>query len=155
MIWSDLMPEKTIKLTGWKAAIAAIVLLILLGVRVMTFSNSTDEELLEALNMQLMSEFYPNQVERLKAALDQTDEEKIESGTSAVLNSELNILSVQTSYPFLDFSSPQNVVVKVTYNLDDETGKKEKYYLFKHGVIGNNWQYQYESNVISYYLNFL
>jgi len=149
------MPEKTIKLTGWKAAIAAIVLLILLGVRVMTFSNNTDKELLEALNMQLMSEFYPNQVERLKAALDQTDEEKIESGTSAVLNAELNILSVQTSYPFLDFSSPQNIVVKVTYNLDDEAGKKEKYYLFKHGVIGSNWQYQYESNVISYYLNFL
>lgn len=149
------MPEKTIKLTGLNAIIASAILLAVLFVRLTSIGQNTDEKLLNALDFQLMSEFYPNQVARMKAALEQTDLAAIEGDVSSILKARIGILAVQTSYPVMDFSFPKNVIVKVTYNFDDESGNKIKYYRFKEGIIGSKWLYQCESNVISYYLNFL
>ncbi len=149
------MPEKTFTFTGWNAVIVGIVLLAILISRLMSFGNNTDPELREALLRQLNSEFYPNQVSRMEALIAQQDSSVLEEGVGDVLTSTLDILSVQTSYPFLDFSSPRIIIVKVTYDLGDNTGFKKQYYRYKYGMIGNSWQYQRESNVISYYLNFM
>jgi hypothetical protein len=70
----------------------------------------------------------------------------------------VNVESVQASYPLFDFSTPKDVVVKVIYSLKDTFGerdRKTKYYLFCHGSLGNNWRYEYETSVVSYYFNFL
>ena len=149
------MPEKTIQLTGVNAVIAIVVLMVVIGIRIATFNNNTDEDLHQALTTRLMSEFYPNQVDRMKAALAEKDSGRMQSGIQDVLDAKLDIVSVQTSHPFLDFSSPRDIVVKVRYDLDDGSGVREKYYLYRWGAIGNSWQYQYESSVVSYYLNFM
>ena len=76
----------------------------------------------------------------------------------SVTTAKLNVESVQASSPLFNFSTSKDVVVKVTYSLDDASGtrdRKTKYYLFKHGSVGNSWSYKYESNVVSYYLNFI
>jgi hypothetical protein len=65
-------------------------------------------------------------------------------------------VSVQASYPVFDFSTPKDVVIKVVFSLDDVTGAGEQrtiYYLFKRGVF--DWQYQYITTPINYYLNFM
>jgi len=149
------MPEKTIKLSGLNAIIASVILLGVVLVRVTSIGQNTDEELMSALNIQLMSEFYPNQVARLKAALMQTDLDAIEEDASSILKAKINISAVITSYPVMDFSSPKNVIVKVTYTLDDGASDRIKFYRFKEVLLGSKWLYQAESNVISFYLNFL
>jgi len=149
------MAEKTIKLTGVNAIIASVILLAVVLVRLATIGQNTDEELLRVLDVQLMSKFYPNQVARMKAALEQTDLEAIEADASSIIEAKVKILAVQTSYPIMGFSYPRKVIVKVKYDLDDQSGDKIQYYRFKEGVVGSQWLYQYESNVISYYLNFL
>jgi len=149
------MAEKTIKLTGVNAIIASVILLAVVLVRLATIGQNTDEELLRVLDVQLMSKFYPNQVARMKAALEQTDLEAIEADASSIIEAKVKILAVQTSYPIMVFSYPRKVIVKVKYDLDDQSGDKIQYYRFKEGVVGSQWLYQYESNVISYYLNFL
>jgi len=155
MFLGEDMPKKTIKLTGLNAIIASVLLLAVLVIRVATIGQNTDEELLKALDVQLMSEFYPNQVARMKAALKQADLEAIEADAGSILEAKVSILAVQTSYPVMDFSYPKIVIVKVRYDLDDRSGDKIKYYRFKEGIAGSQWLYQYEANVISFYLNFL
>jgi len=149
------MTEKTIKISGLNAIIVAVILLAVVLIRLTTMGQNTDEALRSALEVQLMSEFYPNQVARLKTVLKQTDLEAIEEGTSSILKAKINISAVATSYPVLDFSSPKNVIVKVTYDLDDEAGDRVIFYRFKEVLLGSKWLYQSESNVISFYLNFL
>ena len=66
--------------------------------------------------------------------------------------------SVRASYPPLDFSSPKDVVVKVTCHLKDSSGirdRKTKYYRFRYGALGSRWQSPYETSNIAYYLNFV
>mgnify|MGYP000515240648 CR=1 FL=1 len=149
------MPEKTIKLTGLNAIIACVILLSVLVMRVTSIGQNADEALLSALKVQLVSEFYPNQVARLKAALNQTDLSDIEEETSSIIKAKIEISAVTTSYPVMDFSFPKNVIVKVTYNLDDGAGDKIIFYRFKEVILGSKWLYQSESNVLSFYLNFL
>ena len=57
----------------------------------------------------------------------------------------------------LSFSSPRDIVLKVVYARSEafETrDRKNLYYLVHHRVVDNTWQHRYESNVLSYYLNF-
>ena len=86
------------------------------------------------------------------------DADKISIAAKSVTTTQLSIDSVKVSYPLFDFSTPKDVVVKVTYSLNDASGTyqtKTVYYLFKHGGLFNVWQYQYKTGAISYYLNFL
>lgn len=147
------MAEKTIQLSGPSAVIVGVILLCVVGVRLLTFGNNTDKDLRESVERQLMSEFYPSQVKQLSSALNVKDGQVDEASLDKVLDAKLDIHKVQTSFPFLDFSSPRIVIVKVVYSLGDGAGEKEKYFSYKYGAIGNAWQYKRESSVVSYYLN--
>jgi hypothetical protein len=83
--------------------------------------------------------------------------DKLGRVAKSVTSTKLNVDSVQASYPLFDFSTRKDVVVKVRYSLNDASGTREKgtnYYLFKHGSLGNVWQYKYDASEVSYYLNF-
>ena len=153
------MSELNIKLTGWKAAVAIVVLIGIFGVRLMTFSDlRDDEDLMKKIELQLLTDYFPDDVETLKAAMETGDTDEIEEVANSITSTTLNVESVEASYPLFKFSSPKKVVVKVTYSLDDDSGTREtatNFYLFKHGSLGNIWTYKHETTAVSYYLNFI
>jgi len=152
------MPQYSTKLSGWNAMIGIGVLLAIFAVRLATFHDQKgDENLVRQINIELMSDFYPQQVENLKAALASDNKDYVSQETKDIISSRIEIQSVQTSYPLFNYSSPRIVIIKVKFFIKNDSGSgdvKTNYYKFKYGVIGNNWQYIYRSNVISYYLNF-
>jgi hypothetical protein len=153
------MSEYKFQLTGWQAIVALLILIGIFGIRLMTFSDLRDDEtLVKKIELRLMSDYFPDDVENLKAAYESGDPDEFDERVQSVTSTTLNIGSVQASYPLFTFSSPKEVVVKVTYSLDDDSGTRERgtnYYLFKHGSLGNSWSYKRESTVVGYYLNFV
>ena len=125
----------------------------------MTFSDLRDNEtLVKKIELRLIADYFPDDVEKLKAAYESGDTAEFDELVQSVTSTTLNIDSVQASYPLFNFSSPKEVVVKVTYSLDDDSGTRERgtnFYLFKHGSLGNSWSYRREASVVSYYLNFV
>lgn len=144
---------------GWGAIIIAAVLVGVVGVRLMTFDDMTgDEDLMSDLEVQLVAEYLPDDADRLKAAYEAGDQDELASVADSITSTEMEIKSVHASYPLFDFSSNKEVVVKVEYSLSDASGTREegtKYYLYEHGSVVDQWSYQYDSNVVSYYLNFI
>ncbi len=153
------MAEVNFELSGGKAVVAIIVLAIVIVIRLVSIGGTTDDkDLIRQLELNLTSFYYPGEVDRLKAAMASGDSEEIDLVAKSVTSTKLKIDSVKTSYALFDFSSPKKVIVKVNYSLVDDSGvndQQEKYFKFQHGGIMNNWSYQYESNMVSYYLNFL
>jgi len=153
------MSEYNIKVKGWQVIVAIVILMGIFGIKFMTMNDKKDDKaLMKEIELQLMADYFPDDVERLKAAVESGDKDKIGKEAKSITSTSLNIESVKASYPLFKFSSPKKVVVKVTYSLDDDSGTREKgtnYYLFKHGSLGNSWSYKREATVVSYYLNFV
>lgn len=153
------MSEYKFQLTGWQAIVAIGVLIGIFGIRLMTFSDLRDDEsLVKKIELQLIADYFPDDVENLKAAYESGETDELDRLAQSVTSTTLNIESVKASYPLFKFSSSKKVVVKVTYSLDDDSGTRDtgtNYYLFRHGSIGNSWSYKREANAVSYYLNFI
>ena len=152
------MPEYQMKLKGWQVVVGVIILVAVMGVRLASVGDQVnDAELNEKLKLEIMTDYFPDDVAKLRVAVESGDRDLIDQVAGSITSSEMTITSVQTSYPLFSFTSSQKVVVKVAYSLDDENGNRKKainYYYFNHGSIGNTWSYQYRANVVSYYLNF-
>lgn len=153
------MSEYKFQLTGWQAIVAIVVLIGIFGIRLMTFSDLRDDEtLVKKIELQLIADYFPEDVDHLKAAYESGEKDEFDRLAHSVTSTTLNIESLKASYPLFKFSSSKKVIVKVTYSLDDDSGTRDKatnYYLFRHGSIGNSWSYKREASVVSYYLNFI
>ena len=153
------MSELQVQFKGWQAIVVIFVLIGVVGARFLTLDDKKgDKALMKALEVQLMSDYYPDMADKLKAAVDSGDSDDISNAAESVTTTRISIDSVKASYPLFDLSTPKDVVVKVTYSLNDASGTyqtKTIYYLFRHGCLLNTWQYQYQTNAIKYYLNFL
>ncbi len=153
------MPEVNFELSGGKAVLAIIAVVIVIIIRLVSLGGEEDDkELIDKLQMELTSYYYPNEVERLKAAMASGDKDELDRVAKSVTSTKLKIDSVQTSYALFDFSSPKKVIVKVSYSLVDDTSvhdQQVKYFKFEYGGIANKWRYEYESSKAGYYLNFL
>lgn len=104
----------------------------------------------------LISDYYPDDVQKLKSVYGSGDIDEADAGAKSIVSTKLSIDSVQTSFPIFSFTSNKEVVVKVTYSLNDDTHIRKtgtNYYIFRYGMIGDTWQYKYYSNAIWYYLN--
>lgn len=152
------MPQYSTTLMGWKAVPAAVVLMAVVAVRLLTFGDAkNDENLLRTLEIQLISDYFPGDVDRLKSVCESGDAEQIERVAQAVTSTKVTVDAVYTSSPLLKFASSKNVVVKVRYRLHDDAGLREartRHYRFRHHSLGNSWSYRYETGAMSYYLNF-
>mgnify|MGYP006995649805 CR=1 FL=1 len=114
------MPEVQVKLRGWQVAVAAVVLAGVVAVRLVTFNDKKDDRaLVQNIEMQLMSEYYPDEAARLRAAYESGDVEATRKALDSAVSTMCNIDSIRASYPLFDFSTPKDVVVKVTYSLID------------------------------------
>ncbi len=153
------MSGNKIKLTGWKAVVAIVIFIGILGIRFTTLSDEIDDkDLMNELELIIMTDYTPNDVDELTAAYESGNMDETTRLVDSIASTKLNIESVKASYPIFSFSTNKEVVVKVTYSLNDDSGtrdKKTNYYRFKHGSLLNSWQYNFESNVVSYYLNFI
>jgi hypothetical protein len=151
--------EFNLNIKGWAAIIVAVILVGVIGARLMTFNDKKDDqELMSEIEVQLVAEYLPDDAARLEAAYEGGDEAQLEEVADSITSTEMEVKSVQTSYPLFSFTSSKEVVVKVKYSLNDASGTRKegtKYYLFEHHSAGNSWSYVYESNTVSYYLNFV
>ena len=152
------MSQVNIKLKGWQAVLALIVLIGLAAVRFVTFQDKTDDnDLMRSLETQIMSDYLPKETARLREAVDSGDQSRISQVAESVTGARPQIESVQVSAPLLDLSTPKDVVVKVVYSLAEGSKTRDRktlYFLYRYGAIGNTWSYQHETTAMRYYLNF-
>lgn len=153
------MTTQEIKLTGWKAVVALVAIAGLIGYRFISQRDLTDNaELMQKIEMELKTLYVPDQVAEMKAAQEAGDMKKLEELAKVSTTTKLTLLSLQASEPMFDFSSPKDVVVKVTYTLEDATKAPEeftRYYMFEVNHMTNRWRLRYSSSKLRYYMNFL
>jgi hypothetical protein len=153
------MPEINFKLRGWQAVAVIIIVVCLIVYRFISFKDLTSEAaLVREIETHIASEYMPAAAEKLKAAQASGDAQELERLATSLAATELSIEGVTASSPLLDFSSPRDVVVKVTYAFGDgssDSDTQTRYFLFEKSLMPNSWRYRHESNVVSYYLNFL
>jgi hypothetical protein len=147
-----------IKLGGWHAIVAIVVLVVLVGIRFMTFQDKmNDKNLVDSLKTQIVSDYFPAETERLKEAVNSGDNNRISEVAESVTGAKPKIESAKISAPLLSFSTSEDVVVKVTYSLSEGSRTRDRktlYLLYRHGAVGNTWSYQYKTTALRYYLNF-
>ena len=152
------MAEMTIKLQGWHAILAIVLIAGLMGARLMTFQDQLgNAKLMDNLQKQIASDYLPQQAARLQAAMDSGDQQNLSKAARSVTSTDANIESVEISAPLLKFSSPEDVVVKVVYALTQgaTVGKSRTlYFLYSYSAVGNVWIYQHQTTASRYYLNF-
>jgi hypothetical protein len=150
--------EIKFELTGWKAILVLIAVVILTGFRFLSFQDKIgDEKLIQNLKQQILSDYLPQDVDRLKQAVESGDHTRISQAAATVTGTEINIESVQMSAPLVDFSTSKDVVVKVVYSLrngSEVQNRKTLYLLYNHGAVENTWSYCCQTSALSYYLNF-
>lgn len=153
------MPELELNFSGWKAVVVIVIVLLVIGVRFITFKDQKDNKaLVKEIELELTTEYFPDDVAKLRAAVDSGDEDEISDVAESITTTKLNIEAVQISRPLFDFSSSKDVIVKVKYSLNDATGTRKagtNYYRFENGLIVNSWRYKGKSSVVFYYLNFI
>jgi hypothetical protein len=152
------MTQLNIHLKGWHSALAVVVIIGLVIFRFMSFQDKTDDKnLMKLIETHILSDYFPEEVARMQASVDSGDKDLMAQTVESVTSAKPVIESVKISSPLLSFSSPRDVVVKVVYGLSEGPGirdRKTVYYTVRHGGIGNTWRHRYESNILSYYLNF-
>ncbi len=153
------MAEVEFKLSGWQAAVAIVVIVGVLIGRVVSFGDASgDSELMKKLDLELTTEYFPGDVDRLRGTLDTGDRDEISRTAKSVATTKLTIKSVRTSYPLFNFDANRNVIVRVDYSLDDGFDNREegtKYYRFIHKSMVNVWEYRSQTSAAFYYLNFI
>lgn len=153
------MSQLKINLKGWHAAIAIVVVVVLVGVRLITFQDkSNDMNLVHDLERQIKSYTMPKEVSRLQSATASGDLEEMAESAESIASSRLNIESVRISSPLLQLSTPMDVVVKVVYSIREGEKTRDRetmYFLYSHGPIGQRWTYQRKTSRLQYYMNFL
>ncbi len=148
----------SIKLGGWQAVVAVVVLIVLAGIRFVTFQDKmNDRNLMESLQTQIVSDYLPAETARLQEATNSGDSNRISETAKSVSGAQPKMASVKISAPLLGFSTSGDVVVKVTYYLSEGSKSRDRktlYLLYRHGSVGNTWSYRHKTTALKYYLNF-
>lgn len=152
------MAQLNMKLQGWHAVLGLIFLVGLTGVRLVTFRDKTDDQrLMRDLQRKIAADYLPHEAARLQAAMNASDQQDISRVARSITNTKPRIESVRISSPFLDFSYPKDVVVKVVYSLAEgakTSRRRTLYFLYSYSAVGDVWIYQHQTTAVRYYLNF-
>lgn len=143
-----------IQITGKAAVVAILLVIALVAVRIITFTDSQDAGLEEAVRAELWLRYGG----QLGTEIEEIREKADYGGVPALLDKAspeaITIERISRSEPLLSWSSNQKVVVRVHYRYPDDTETRKEYMKFRHGMIGG-WRYSPEGVTgVSFYLNF-
>lgn len=154
------MSELKLELTGKTAIIAIAVGVALVGYRVATIGQPSDDpELERRVRTLLMSEAYPAGADAARTALESGDDAAMERVIGAMSEGGVTLHSIEVSEPLTAFGPGQReAVVKVSYTLTtgDRAGEPlELYYLFEHTPLSGHWSYRHETSSFRYITNLM
>lgn len=149
-----------IKLSGWKAAAALLVVGIFMSARAVSMGDMLgNEDLMGKVRSQLMSEYMPLETEKVKQMFSEGQELAAMERTGVLATTELEIKELKVSYPVYVFSTGQREgVVKVRFTLSDKEGVVKdgiNYYRFEHNPLGSTWYIKRPTGEFDYYAKFL
>jgi len=141
---------------NFKASIVVMVFIFVgLGVRMATYSASSDPLLEKAVRDVIWSTYsgihLSSEIDKIR---EERDYENIEALTKKSTPKAISIEQISRSEPLLALSSSQIVIIRVRYRFPGESSTRTEYMEFKHGNLVDVWSYNYEVSAISYYLNF-
>jgi hypothetical protein len=153
-------PKINLKVSGWYALVGIAVVAVLLGGRIATMDDmSGNKNLMDKVEFELMTEYFPDDVDEMKSLLASGDMEQLGKKVKSTASTKINVRSVKASYSIFDFSThDRDVVVKVDYALTDAYGTRRegtKYYLFEYKPLINGWRCIGDSFKWRYYSNFI
>ena len=146
------MSEVKFSFSGRTGIIAAVVVVLIVLVRLTTLGENSDAALEKAIYAELRNEL-GGELGRALDDVDITSEEDIEDVLAYTEDNAIELHSVKVSKPLMSFSSSEKTIVRIEYSLPGGDPRTQ-YWRFKHALAGG-WLYQYETTVVSYYLNFI
>jgi hypothetical protein len=153
-------PKISVKLSGWYVLVGVVVIVVVLVGRIATMDNmANNKNLMEKVEFELMTEYFPDDVEKMKSLFASGDMDELGRRIKSTASTRINVKSVKGSYSIFDFSNKdRDVVVKVAYSLEDAYGTRKeetKYYSFEYKPMINGWRCRGESFKWMYYSNFI
>ncbi len=146
------MSEIKIKLTGWKALVALVVVAGFLGYRYYALHTTVATEAADELRFWLAAEYIAAGLPAL--------EEAVESGDAVAAELQAQEILARERIEFTEISargSADDVVVRVELLVDGRAppvGKPVRFFRMKHSMV-TGWRMQREVHAISYYLRFI
>ena len=117
-----------IKLDGWKAGIAIVLLVLFMGYKVFGSREMNDPRLKEALRLEISSERLRESLPESQEALEAQDFEKL-SELAEEREAKLEFIRIRSSRVPIPFFRADNQVVHVIYRWSDNPSSvKERYY---------------------------
>ncbi|MEW5736645.1 MAG: hypothetical protein AB1921_17505 [Thermodesulfobacteriota bacterium] len=149
----DRDPEMKIKLTGWKAVVAILVLLGLLGWRYAESRRTLGTEAADVVRHWLVAEYTRNNLATWTPEERSFDnkEEAAQKAQELLAASRVTILSIQAR------GSGDDVVVRVEVQVDGKTppdGRSVRYFRMSHSAL-IGWQMRYDAGPWAWYLKLL
>lgn len=149
-----------IKLTGWKAAAALLLVGGFLSVRAISMGDMKDNESLAfKVRMQLLSEYLPYETQKINDLVAAGNEAAAIDLAAKVSKMELDIAEIKVSYPVHMLSTGgREGVVRVRFTLSDGSGVVKdgvNFYRVEHNPLGNTWYITRPTGEFDYYAKFL
>ena len=89
------------KLTGWQAIVGLVILVGIFGFRLVTLNNNQDADLREKLELEIMTEYFPDDVRRLQSAFNANEKDELDNTVDSILSTKLTIFFSDWSFYFL------------------------------------------------------
>ena len=146
---------KTMNINGVAALVIAVALLGVSGMRILSLGNSTDPALKAAVRQALWVSLMGETGEKVARIRESGDYSEALGTVANAAPASIMILTLGASRPIFSWTSSERVVVHVKYRVQGSERIRERYLEYKHGLIGNSWSFQYDSTLVSYYLNLI
>jgi len=137
-----------LKLTGWNAIVAIVALVGFLAYSSIPATLPLDGDAADRIRLELRSEFVRGNIDDMKSAIAEGDNEKLQENVDKVVKSAITFKSLKSKGWGDDVVVRAEILVN---GLPPFTGEPVRYYKFNHGpLIG--WNLRYEVSWLSYYL---
>ena len=114
------MSEVSFKLGAVHGVAAAIIAVVVVGVRLTTLGESDDPELRAVVQAELLNELGGN-LGRALRDVDTTDPESLAEVLELADEASIDVHSIQLSRPLLSMSSNEKTIARVEYTLPGDT----------------------------------
>ena len=138
------------KIKGGQPIVIGIVIVgfIALSMWMLSLDRRSNRDLLNKVQMALMTEYFPNEIDNVK---------KAGSYSVSAGSIDLNIKEINVSYPvYVSSRRYKTGVLKINFTLTDSNKIIKdgiSFYRFAHSPIGDNWEIKGKSNKNNYFFS--